>query len=68
MGRRQTEETGHGRGETRTYLQLRPPKGLPGLKAWRGLKSIGVVISEVVRDGKESDEVRYYISSLPVGT
>jgi predicted transposase YbfD/YdcC len=32
-----------------------------------GLKSIGVVISECVRDGKVADEVRYYISSLGVG-
>lgn len=66
VGRRQTEETGHGRRETRTYIQLEAPNDLPRLKAWRGLKSIGVVISEVVRDGKTTDEVRYYISSLPV--
>jgi len=66
VGRRQTDETGHGRRESRTYIQLEAPKDLPGLKAWRGLKSIGVVISEVVRDGKVADEVRYYISSLAV--
>ena len=64
--RRQAEETGHGRRESRTYIQLEAPKDLPGLKAWRGLKSIGVAISEVVREGKAVDEVRYYISSLPV--
>ena len=34
---------------------------------WKGLKSIGVVISECVRDGKATDEVRYYISSLGGG-
>ena len=66
VGRRQTEETGHGRREARTYIQLEAPKDLPGFKAWRGLKSIGVAISEVVRDGKTTDEVRYYISSLSV--
>ena len=66
VGRRQTEETGHGRGESRTYIQLEAPESLPGFKSWRGLKSIGVAISEVVRDGKRMDEVRYYISSLPV--
>jgi predicted transposase YbfD/YdcC len=66
VGRRQTDETGHGRRESRTYIQLDAPKDLPGLKAWRGLKSIGVAISEVVRDGETTDEVRYYISSLPV--
>jgi predicted transposase YbfD/YdcC len=66
VGRRQTEETGHGRRESRTYHLLEAPKGLPGFKAWRGLKSIGVVVSESVRDGKPVDEVRYFISSLPV--
>jgi predicted transposase YbfD/YdcC len=66
VGRSQTEETGRGRRETRTYIQLEAPKNLPGFKAWRGLKSIGVAISEVVRDGKTTDEVRYYISSLAV--
>jgi predicted transposase YbfD/YdcC len=66
VGRRQTEETGHGRRESRTYIQLEAPEGLPGFGSWRGLKSIGVAISETLRDGKTVDEVRYYISSLPV--
>src|SRR5215211_809499 len=43
------------------------PEDLPGRDAWAGLKSIGVVISECARDGKVTDEVRYYISSLGVG-
>jgi predicted transposase YbfD/YdcC len=66
VGRRRTEETGHGRRESRTYIQLAAPKDLPGIEAWRGLKSIGVAISETARDGKTVDEVRYYISSLAV--
>ena len=66
VGRRQTEEAGHGRRESRTYIQLEAPESLPGFKSWRGLKSIGVVISETQRDGKATDEVRYYISSLAV--
>ena len=66
VGRCKTEETGHGRRETRTYIQLEAPKDLPGARAWRGLKSIGVAISETLRDGKAVDEVRYYLSSLPV--
>src|SRR4051795_11951772 len=61
-----TTETGHGREETRTYLQLPVPEGLPGLEHWRGLKSIGLVTSRVLRDGEETIEVRYYISSLDV--
>ena len=65
--RHQTKETGHGREETRTYIQMPAPEGLPGLQLWAGLRSIGVVESECVRDGKETAEVRYYISSLGVG-
>jgi predicted transposase YbfD/YdcC len=65
--RHRTRETGHGRDETRTYIQMPAPEGLPGLQLWAGLKSIGVVVSECVRGGKETAEVRYYISSLAVG-
>src|SRR5512144_1305104 len=42
------------------------PEDLPGRALWKGLKSIGVVVSECVRAGKETAEVRYYISSLGV--
>ena len=62
-----TIEKGHGREETRTYLQLPAPEDLPGFKLWKGLKSIGIVTSQCLRDGKETIEVRYYISSLAVG-
>jgi predicted transposase YbfD/YdcC len=65
--RLQTREAGHGREETRSYIQMPVPASLPGLDLWAGLKSIGVVVSECVRDGKETVEVRYYISSLAVG-
>jgi predicted transposase YbfD/YdcC len=59
-----TTETGHGREEARTYLQLPAPAGLPGFGLWEALKTIAVVTSLCVRDGRESVEVRYYISSL----
>ena len=62
-----TEEKGHGRQETRTYLQLPAPKSLPGFAAWKGLRTIAMVTLYSVRDGKESIEVRYYISSLTMG-
>jgi predicted transposase YbfD/YdcC len=61
-----TTETGHGREETRTYLQLPAPEELPGFLQWRGLKSIGLATRCSLRDGKETIEVRYYISSLAV--
>jgi predicted transposase YbfD/YdcC len=61
-----TTERGHGREETRTYLQLPTPKDLPGFMLWKGLKSIGLTTSCCLRDGKETIEARYYISSLGV--
>jgi predicted transposase YbfD/YdcC len=61
-----TTEKGHGRQETRTYLQLPAPEELPGFALWKGLKSIGIVTSQSLRDGKETIEVRYYVSSLAV--
>ena len=61
-----TTEEGHGREEVRTYLQFPAPEELPGYLQWKGLKSIGIVTSRCLRDGKESVEVRYYISSLAV--
>jgi predicted transposase YbfD/YdcC len=65
--RHRTKETSHGREETRSYLQMPVPQDLPGLERWEGLKSLGMVESRCVRDGKETVEVRYYISSLAVG-
>jgi len=62
-----TIEKGHGREEMRTYLQLPAPKRLPGFTLWKGLKTIGVVTSRCLRDGKETIEIRYYISSLAMG-
>jgi predicted transposase YbfD/YdcC len=61
-----TVERGHGREDERTYLQLPVPKGLPGRKEWKGLKSVGLVTSRRMKNGEESIEVRYYLSSLPV--
>jgi predicted transposase YbfD/YdcC len=61
-----TTEKAHGREETRTYLQLPAPVGLPGFMQWKGLKSIGIATSHCLRDGAETVEVRYYISSLGV--
>lgn len=62
-----TEEKGHGREEVRSYLQMPVPEELSGLALWKGLKSIGTATLACVRNGKETTETRYYISSLPVG-
>ena len=62
-----TEETGHGREEIRSYIQMPVPKDLKTLELWKGLKSIGMATLVCVRDGKETTQTRYYISSLKVG-
>jgi predicted transposase YbfD/YdcC len=61
-----TKETGHGREEIRSYIQMPVPEDLRGLALWKGLKSIGMATLVCVRDGKETIETRYYISSLAV--
>ncbi len=61
-----TTDRGHGREQRRTYLQLPAPASLPGRGEWKGLKSIGVVTSRRLQGGRESIEIRYYLSSLPV--
>jgi predicted transposase YbfD/YdcC len=60
-------ETAHGRAETRRYMHLPVPADWADLDLWTGLKSIGVAIWACDRDGRETVEARYYISSLPVG-
>lgn len=62
-----TKEKGHGREETRIYVHMPAPKHLSGFARWKGLMTIGVAMLTCLRDGKETMEIRYYISSLPVG-
>jgi len=62
-----TTEKGHGREEKRIYIQMPAPKSLPGFDRWKGLKTIGLVVLCCLRDGKETTEMRYFISSLAMG-
>jgi predicted transposase YbfD/YdcC len=64
--RHDTWEKKHGRIERRTYLQMPTPKSLPGFANWKGLLSIGIAYLWCFREGKQTAEVRYFISSLPV--
>ena len=61
-----TKEKGHGREEIRSYIQMPVPESLRGLELWKGLKSIGMATLVCVRNGKETTDTRYYISSLEV--
>jgi len=63
VSRHETTEHGHGRDEHRTYYVCDVPEGLPDRARWKGLKRIGMAISDTVRGGKACDEVRYYILS-----
>jgi len=64
--RMDTVEKKHGRVEKRTYIQMPAPKNLPAAARWKNLRSIGLAFLWSVREGKETCEIRYFISSLPV--
>jgi predicted transposase YbfD/YdcC len=63
--RHNTVERAHGREEERFYYTTSVPASLaehqPG---WTGLASVGQVITVTQREGRETSDVRYYISSL----
>ncbi|MDD2468718.1 MAG: ISAs1 family transposase [Desulfobulbus sp.] len=58
----QMENKGHGRHEIRSYYTTDAAE-LPMLSQWKGLRTIGVVVSERTEKNKKSTECRYYISS-----
>lgn len=61
--RHETEEKGHGREELRYYFICPVPEDLPDRSRWAHLRAIGIAISNTQRDGKDCNEVRYYILS-----
>ena len=63
---RQYEEIvkGHGRVDTLTYYQFTAPESLPGKSRWKKLRSLGVAIRLSEKEGKETSDIRYYISSM----
>jgi predicted transposase YbfD/YdcC len=60
-------EEGHGRSETRETFVAPASKEMVASGAWLGLATVVLVIRRCVdhATGKASDEVRYFISSLP---
>ncbi|MBR0574692.1 ISAs1 family transposase, partial [Pasteurella atlantica] len=56
----------HGRLEERTYTQLAVTDWLEQKKGWSNLTSIIEVVRKRTIKAKKSEEVSYYISSLPV--
>ena len=63
ISRHETDDEGHGRVEKRSYYVLPIPKNFVESEKWSGLKAMGVAISETTRDGKTSNQIRYYIMS-----
>jgi predicted transposase YbfD/YdcC len=59
-----TREKGHGRQETRTYIQVPVPPDLAGTERWPQLLTLGMAILCSIKQGVETVDVRYYISSL----
>ncbi|MEM9369311.1 MAG: ISAs1 family transposase [Planctomycetota bacterium] len=59
----ETNERSHRRDERRTYYVCPIPEKLADAARWKDLKSIGIAITDVDRDGKDHVEVRYYILS-----
>ena len=43
------------------------PQELSSLRRWAGLQTIGMVVLMCLRDGKQTTEIRYYLSSLAMG-
>jgi predicted transposase YbfD/YdcC/predicted DNA-binding protein (UPF0251 family) len=58
-----TQDKGHGREEARTYYVCEVPRDLPDGKRWPKLTAIGCAVSNTVRGGKHTSELRYYILS-----
>lgn len=52
--------------EKREYWQTDDVGWLSQKKEWMGLKSIAMTRNTIAKDGKETTETRYFISSLPV--
>jgi len=58
---------GHGREDTVEYFHLPVPKTLPGASLWKKLRTIGVAVRTSLQDGKETTDIRFFISSLSLG-
>lgn len=59
------QEKKHGREDHYIYHQFDAPDDLPGRAQWKKLRTIGVAIRFSQCGDKETDDVRFYISSLP---
>ena len=63
----QKKAKAHGRDESYTYYQFEVPQDFPGREKWRNLRTVGFAIRTTNNQGKEKGDIRYFISSLPIG-
>jgi predicted transposase YbfD/YdcC len=59
-----SETADHDRHEVRWCLATDTLEDISGVAEWKGLRSIGIVVSDVTIKGKTTTSWRYYISSL----
>ena len=52
--------------EKREYWQTTDVSWLPQIRDWKGLRSIILTRNTIIKDGKETTNTRYFISSLPL--
>jgi len=62
----QTVDKGHGRIEVREYFHSDEIAALPRVKEFHGAQTIGMVRAKRIIGEKETEQKRYYISSLPM--
>lgn len=65
LRRLRTVEHGHGREEVREYFIAEAPAAVRAGGAWKDLCSIGMVARTRTVNGAVSEEIVYYLSSLP---
>jgi predicted transposase YbfD/YdcC len=63
---KKTVEKARGGVEKRKYWQTDDIDWLPQKSDWAGLKSIAMTQNTVIKDGVQTQELRYFISSLPL--
>jgi predicted transposase YbfD/YdcC len=65
LRRLRTVDHGHGREEVREYFVAEAPAAVLAGGAWKDLRSIGMVARTRTVNGVTSEEIVYYLSSLP---
>ena len=60
------QEKKHGREDHYAYYQFAVPEDLPGREQWKKLKTLGVARRWSKCGEKETSDLRFYISSLPL--